>query len=68
MMAALAAASPPEMSSSGRALHSELFRRDFIGANVALAHFGDAGRARDRDFVQAIQSVDHQGAMQRPAC
>ena len=44
-------------------LDPELFRSDLIGAHVSVAHFGDAGRARDGDFIQAIQAVDYKSAM-----
>ena len=42
---------------------SEFFRRHLISANVSVAHFGDAGRTRDGDLIQTIQTVDHQSAM-----
>ena len=45
------------------ALDSEFFRRDLVGADVSVANFGDAGWSGNRDFIQAIQSVDHQSAM-----
>ena len=63
MMAALAVGIAAGNIFETGTLDPELFRRDFIGANVSVAYFRDAGRARDGDFVQTVQSVDHQSAM-----
>src|SRR6185369_8249219 len=44
-------------------IDSELFGRDLVSADMSLTNFGDAGWSRNCNFVQAVQPVDHQSAM-----
>src|SRR6516225_4788757 len=41
---------------------AELFGGDFIGADIAIAHFGDLRRAGYGDLVETVASVDHKRA------
>src|ERR1700733_15792041 len=44
------------------ALPAELFGGDFVAANLSIAHLGDVGCGGDGDFVEAIASVNYEGA------
>ena len=46
------------------ALQAEFFRRNFVAANLPVAHFGDSGCGGDGDFVEAVASVNDESAAQ----
>ncbi len=45
-----------------RAMQAEILGRQRQAANDAVAQLGNVGLARDRDFVEAIGAVHHEGA------
>ena len=63
-MAAFSAASPPEISASVARFMPNSSGINFVGPHRSVASFGDARRAGDSDFIQAIESMHHQRAMQ----
>ncbi len=42
--------------------HAERFGRDGVARDFVVAHFGDKGVSRQRNFVQAARAVDDEGA------
>ena len=45
-------------------MQAEFFGCDFVGMDLSIADFGDAGWSGDSDFVEAIAAVDDECAAQ----